>query len=92
VWLDDWRSTIDLFGRFFVMLRLGKGAPEAAAFEAAAKRRGVPLETTTIDDPAVCSAYERKLVLVRPDGHVAWRGDALPKNADAVIARVTGAP
>jgi len=38
----------------------------------------------------VCSAYEKKLVLVRPDGHVAWRGDSLPADADAVVARVTG--
>jgi len=90
--LDDWRSMIDLFGRSFVMLRLGKDAPEVAPFETAAKRRGVPLQTTTIGDPAACFAYEKKLVLVRPDGHVAWRGDALPRNADAVIARVTGAP
>jgi hypothetical protein len=28
---------------------------------------------------------------MRPDGHVAWRGDALPDDADAVIDRVRGA-
>jgi len=89
--LDDGRSTLDLFGRSYVLMRLGRGAPDIAPLEDAAKRRGVPLETTAIDDAAACSAYEKKLVLVRPDGHVAWRGDALPADADAIIARVTGA-
>jgi hypothetical protein len=29
-------------------------------------------------------------VLVRPDGHVAWRADAEPADADAIIDRVRG--
>jgi hypothetical protein len=51
----------------------------------------VPLEVKLLEEPAVCALYERKLVLVRPDGHVAWRGNALPADFAAVIARVTGA-
>ena len=35
--------------------------------------------------------YERSLVLVRPDGHVAWRGDQAPADALSVIVRVRGA-
>jgi hypothetical protein len=30
-----------------------------------------------VDDP-VAPIYEAKLVLVRPDTHVAWRGNACP--------------
>jgi len=89
-WLRDRRSTLDLFGKSFVMLRLGGSAPDAAPFEQAARRRAVPLETVSADEPEVCAAYERELVLVRPDGHVAWRGDALPADAAAVVAKVTG--
>ena len=88
-WLRDGRSTLDLFGKSFVLLRLGD-APSAEALERAAKRRTVPLETALIDEPAARAAYERKLVLVRPDGHVAWRGDALPADAAAVVAKATG--
>ena len=90
--LGDGRSTLDLFGRSFVMLRLGRDAPDGGPLERAAKIRKVPVETVSLDDPGVRTTYERRLVLVRPDGHVAWRGDALPTDAGAVIARVSGAP
>jgi hypothetical protein len=88
-WLGDGRSTLDLFGRSFVLLRLSGDAPGAAAFEREAKRRAVPLETIAVEEPAVRTAYERKLVLVRPDGHVAWRGDS-SRDGAAVVAKVTG--
>jgi hypothetical protein len=44
-----------------------------------------------ISDDAIAAVYERRLVLVRPDGHVAWRGDVAPENPDGVIDRVRGA-
>jgi len=89
--LADGRSTLDLFGRSFVLLCLGAGAPDPAPVAAAAGRRGMPLEVIRLDEPDAKPAYERRLVLVRPDGHVAWRGDAVPANADAVIDTVRGA-
>jgi 2-polyprenyl-6-methoxyphenol hydroxylase-like FAD-dependent oxidoreductase len=89
-WLGGGRSTLDLFGKAFVLLRLGRDAPDAAQLERAAKLHRVPLEAILLDDPAVRGAYDRKLVLVRPDGHVAWRGDAVPADAAAIVAQVTG--
>jgi hypothetical protein len=56
----------------------------------AAAQRGMPLDIVQIDDRAIANAYERKLVLVRPDGHVAWRSDAPPREAGALLERVTG--
>ena len=58
---------------------------------AAARARGVPLRQIDLADPAIVKTYERKLVLVRPDGHVAWRGDECPADAIAVIDRIRGA-
>jgi hypothetical protein len=43
---------------------------------AAAARRGIPLEIVKIDEPEVEKIYQAKLVLVRPDQHVCWRGSA----------------
>ncbi|MFE9423176.1 FAD-dependent monooxygenase [Kitasatospora sp. NPDC006697] len=72
-WLAPGRSTLDLFGRDHHLLSFGADpAPLRRAFEA----RGVPLATTRCEDPEVAALYRAPLVVVRPDGHVAWRGDA----------------
>ena len=54
---------------------------------------GLPLSLVPIDDPHAAPLYERRLVLVRPDQHVAWRGDAAPTPAEAtdIVNRVRGA-
>jgi hypothetical protein len=53
--------------------------------------RGVPLTEAALADPAIAAAYEAPLVLVRPDGHVAWRGHAGPDDPNHVIDRIRGA-
>jgi hypothetical protein len=90
VWLPDGRSTLDLFGRGFTLLALGADAPPAAAIAAAAAERGVPLTRVALTEPKVLAAYERRLVLVRPDGHVAWRADQEPADAFALLDVVRG--
>jgi hypothetical protein len=90
VWLREGHSIIDHFGRGFVLLRF-PGAPPAGDIERAAHDRGVPFATVAVDEAEAAASYARRLVLVRPDGHVAWRGDALPADALALIDRVRGA-
>ena len=86
----DGRSTLDLFGRGFVLLRLGATPPDTSAFSAAASACGMPLTVVDISSPAIAGLYERALVLVRPDGHCAWRGDAMPENPQQIIDTVRG--
>ena len=90
VWLKDGTSILDLFGRGFVLLRFA-GEPDPAAILAAAERRGLPLTVANIDSREAAALYERRLVLVRPDGHVAWRGDDVLADAGALIDCVRGA-
>src|SRR5690606_21122754 len=90
-WIVDGKSTIDLFGRGFVLLAFDGSAREGGGLAAAAGARGVPFETAAIEDTTIAELYERRLVLVRPDGHVAWRGDAAPEDPGAVIDVVRGA-
>src|SRR5262249_55622624 len=89
-WLADGRSMLDLYGRGFVLLRLGVDAPDASTLAAAAAARRVPLEVVDVSEAAVADLYGRRLLLVRPDGHVAWRGDAVPANPREVIDRARG--
>jgi len=82
-------STLDWFGRDHVLVR-SPDAPGADGLIAALARRGARVETRTTPSPEIAALYERALVLVRPDGHVAWRGDAPPADPDAIADRVTG--
>ena len=90
-WLPDGRSIIDLFGDGFVLLGFAGGLAHAEPLIRAAQARGVPLRPVAIDDPAVATLYGAALVLVRPDGHVAWRGDPAPGDADQVVDCARGA-
>jgi len=86
-WLPDGRSTLDLFGQGFVLM--ASSGANSAALDAAARRRRVPFSVHRINDAGVAALYDAPLVLVRPDGHVAWRGDDHP-DPDTLLAIVTG--
>jgi len=88
-WLADGRSTLDLFGDRFVIIRFGTDAADTSPLEAAFAAQRVPLDVVTIAQPEIASLYERRLVLVRPDGHVAWRSDVLPDDCGDLVERIT---
>ena len=83
-------SLFDVLGPAFTLLRLGSRPPETSGLEGAAARAGVPLVVRTVADAEVRDLYERDVVLIRPDQHVAWRGNAVPDDASELIDRVIG--
>lgn len=93
-WLADGRSTLDLFGAGFVLLRFGAtgeaSGPDDAQLQRSADQIGLPLSIVDPSEPEIAQLYERRLVLVRPDGHVAWRGDQLPADVPALLDTVRG--
>lgn len=90
-WIGENKSTLDLFGKEFVLLRLGAKPPAADLLVEAAAKVRLPLRVVDLAGDAVEKLYERRLVLVRPDGQVAWRGDALPEDVATLVDTVRGA-
>jgi 2-polyprenyl-6-methoxyphenol hydroxylase-like FAD-dependent oxidoreductase len=89
LFLEDGQAIFDLFGLGFTLLRFADLDVDTVA--AAAAERGMPLKVVDIRDDHARTLYERDLVLIRPDHHVAWRGDAVPDNPGAILDRVRGA-
>ena len=81
------RSLLDLYGRDFT-LAVFDGC-SSAAWEAAAARLGVPLTVVNHDDKCALTLYGAKLALIRPDHHIAWRGEGAA-DPDAVLRMATG--
>jgi 2-polyprenyl-6-methoxyphenol hydroxylase-like FAD-dependent oxidoreductase len=90
VWLDDGRSLYDAMGPEYTLLRFDPTV-STGAIEDAAARRGVPLKVLDVQSRAAAGLYREALVLSRPDQHVAWRGDAAPADALALMDTVRGA-
>ncbi|WNI21432.1 FAD-dependent monooxygenase [Streptomyces sp. ITFR-16] len=90
IWLDkaQTQSVLDEFGLGFVLLRFDDRAV-TGPLESAAVAMSVPLRRVDINNPEAAELYERALVLVRPDGQVAWRGDAIEGAVDT-LTQVAG--
>ncbi len=90
-WLADGRSLYDLFGPGYTLLAADPDAPAVDALRAAARSRGVPLRTVNRPVSDFTDLYGACFALIRPDQHVAWRGDGLDRPAEAIIDRLRGA-
>ncbi len=90
LWLRDGRSLYDAMGADYTLLRLDRTL-DPRPLLAAAQARAVPLAVLDVAAPEAASLYPHKLVLSRPDQHVAWRGDALPADPVSLIERIRGA-
>lgn len=88
--LEGRRPLYDALGPAYTLLRFDPATPVTGLVGAAANRR-VPLTVLDVQPPQAYDLYRRRLVLVRPDQHVAWRGDEEPAAPLALIDIVRGA-
>lgn len=88
--LGDGRSLYDAMGPDFTLLRFDP-AVDVSALLAAAAGLDMPLDLLDIRAAAVPAAYRHRLLLSRPDRHVAWRGDDVPEDCAALLDLVRGA-
>jgi 2-polyprenyl-6-methoxyphenol hydroxylase-like FAD-dependent oxidoreductase len=91
-WLADGSAMQDRIGNdlTYALLRLGRSQADASGLVQAFAAVGAPLRVLDIPDDEPRAIYGRDLLLIRPDLHVAWRGDALPEDARRLAAMVTG--
>jgi 2-polyprenyl-6-methoxyphenol hydroxylase-like FAD-dependent oxidoreductase len=91
--LDPYGGTLyDRIGNQFALLVLGADRNVERAFVGDATARGLPFTVVHLADPSARTLYGADFVFVRPDQHVAWRGDDLPPGgAAAVLDAVLGA-
>jgi 2-polyprenyl-6-methoxyphenol hydroxylase-like FAD-dependent oxidoreductase len=90
--LKDHTPIYDRLGLWFTLVCIG--VPPSTALVDAAARRGVPLDVLRLDEPDLAAVYGRRLMLVRPDQHIAWRGAGCDdrREAELIMARVLGFP
>ena len=88
-WLRDGRSLYDVLGPHYALLRFNPAVDVSGLLDAAA-HAGMPLLLIDIEQDELPGAYHHHLVLSRPDLHVAWRADAPPENAGALINVLRG--
>jgi 2-polyprenyl-6-methoxyphenol hydroxylase-like FAD-dependent oxidoreductase len=90
VWLEDRTPLHDRIGDGYTLLRLGRTKADTSCLERAMRATGAPFDVLTIDDEAPRAVYGYDLVMVRPDLHVVWRGNAAPDGPQQLAALVTG--
>jgi len=91
LWRADGSALQDHFGSGFTLLRIGAAPPAAVALIAAARARSVPFTVVDVPEPDAVAKYQGYgLVLVRPDQHIAWRGQADPAQPEAILDRIAG--
>jgi 2-polyprenyl-6-methoxyphenol hydroxylase-like FAD-dependent oxidoreductase len=91
-WLADGSAVQDHIGNglTYTLLRLGGSQADTAGITRAFNALKAPLQIIDIPDERPREIYGYDLLLLRPDMHVAWRGNAPPPEPEALVRTVTG--
>ena len=92
VWLDDGTAMADRigYGLGYTLLRLGGSAADVSGLTRAFAALGAPLQVLDLPDQRPREVYGCDLLLLRPDLHVAWRGNLAPNDPATLAAVATG--
>jgi 2-polyprenyl-6-methoxyphenol hydroxylase-like FAD-dependent oxidoreductase len=90
VWLDGGKALQDKIPDGYAILKLAGTKADASALQRAIAAHGAPVQVLDVPDKVAREVYGYDLVLVRPDMHVVWRGNAAPEDAGKVAAIATG--
>lgn len=85
LFLDNGQSIHEKLGLYFTLICFGETADIPPTAETS-----LPLEVLYIDEPLANKIYQYRYILVRPDQHIAWRGNVIPNNFFQILKKVTG--
>jgi len=91
VWLHEHAAVQDRigYGDHYTLLRLD-GRADAAGVDKAFAAIGAPFKMLAVDDAHAREIYGHDLMLLRPDMHIAWRGNAAPTDASKLARMAAG--
>jgi hypothetical protein len=78
------------YGHGYTLLRFGGTKADASALQRTFAGIGAPLQVLDIADERPRDVYGYDLLLLRPDMHVVWRGNAAPGEPEKLAAMATG--
>ncbi|RFU24410.1 hypothetical protein B7463_g11929, partial [Scytalidium lignicola] len=86
VYLQDGTAIFDLYGKHYTLVNFSTRADHGAKFlTTSAEERGVPLKHLELQEETNArEIWGKDLVLIRPDGHVGWRGDSISDMSSAI--------
>jgi 2-polyprenyl-6-methoxyphenol hydroxylase-like FAD-dependent oxidoreductase len=90
LWLADGRSLYDALGPHYTLLRLQPGV-DISALTTAAAAVAMPLAVLDISAAALPEIIKHRLLLVRSDQHIAWRGNEPPADSAGLVDILRGA-
>ena len=85
--LRDGSALFDRLGPFFTLITIGKCDPSTLI--TVARDHRMPLTLVRLDEPELQPIYEAKMLMVRPDEHVCWRGNSCEDHNAAEVAIAT---
>ncbi len=88
--LSSGENVYEKLGGGYALLAFGADAKSVEVLSAAARAQAMPLTVVEDSFEDDRTSYGAQLILVRPDQHIAWAGDAAPADAAALMRRVTG--
>lgn len=89
-WLNERTSLFDLFGPGYTLLIFEDLEESLNAAQRDADAADVPLRVVRLERPDLARLYAASMALIRPDMHVAWRGERWPgpQLIDLVAGRI----
>jgi FAD-dependent monooxygenase len=88
--VGEGETLFDQFGGGYTLVDAVPGPSDAKLLLDEAELVGMPVRHLVLDDRRLCQLYGHRLVLVRPDLHIAWSGTTVADPAE-VVGRVRGA-